>query len=684
MKRDDAILRRLRDARTPEPDPQDRERAVLAALAVHDEQADERSSAAQGSALRVRPTGRDQPRRGRIVSHAIPWFRSPAFGPGVALACTLVLALLIVPNVHSPSDELATAPPGVGMPPAPAPEPEPPVRSDAAAPGAEIASGPEGFLVSDIAEARAADAEAPVVPAVPAGAPAEAPTPAPASARAREGLLGRMTGGMVGIAPDAVRRQGPSRDRFPQFRSGRRVRVAEQPVSTFSVDVDTASYSLVRRLLQSGAAPPRDAVRIEEMVNYFEYAYPDPPREGAPFSTTVAVHPTPWNANTQLLHVGLQGRRLGPGARPPVSLVFLVDTSGSMEGADRLPLLVTGLRMLLRTLRPDDRVALVTYAGSAGVVLEPTPATEVERIDAALTRLRAGGSTAGAEGLRTAYELAGRDPRDGVVRRVILATDGDFNVGLSDVDRLTDYVAEARRSGTYLSVLGFGQGNLNDALMQALAQNGDGQAAYVDGLAEARRVLVDTAVGSLVPIADDVKIQIEFNPARVESYRLIGYETRALRREEFRDDAVDAGEIGAGHQVTALYEIVPAGSPDESVAPLRYGTEATPDPGAHADELAWLRLRWKAPGQDQSRLMERAVTVRDVSEDLDTLDPDLRFAAAVAAFGQKLRGDGAVRDLPWSAVGALARAGRGPDPAGWRTEFLRLVDAAAGIDQLGP
>ncbi len=358
--------------------------------------------------------------------------------------------------------------------------------------------------------------------------------------------------------------------------------VATEPVSTFSIDVDTASYSVVRSSLMNGYLPPPDAVRIEEMVNYFPYAYPAPEAGEAPFKPTVSVIQTPWNEGTRLVHIGIQGRMPALADRPPLNLVFLIDTSGSMEDPNKLPLLQQSFRLMLGQLRPEDQVAIVTYAGSAGLVLEPTAAKDSAKILSALNNLAAGGSTAGQEGLQQAYAVARDMAADGEVTRVLLATDGDFNVGISDPEALEDYIAGERKSGTYLSVLGFGRGNLDDATMQALAQNGNGTAAYIDTLSEAQKVLVDQLTGALFPIADDVKIQMEFNPAVIAEYRLIGYETRALNREDFNNDRVDAGEIGAGTSVTALYEVTPVGSPALRTDPLRYeaaeaAAEAAPD-----------------------------------------------------------------------------------------------------------
>ena len=445
--------------------------------------------------------------------------------------------------------------------------------------------------------------------------------------------------------------------------------VAEDPVSTFSIDVDTASYAVVRNSLKQGYLPNPDAVRVEEMVNYFPYAYPAPEGD-TPFQTTVSVVQTPWNPGTQLVHIGIQGALPAVEDRPPLDLVFLIDTSGSMNHASKLPLLKQSFALMLGQLRPTDQVAIVTYAGSAGQVLEPTAASERDVILSALNRLDAGGSTAGQAGLQQAYAVARDMTEDGDVSRVILATDGDFNVGLSDPEALKTYIAQERESGTYLSVLGFGRGNLDDATMQALAQNGNGTAAYIDTLSEAQKVLVDQLTGALFPIADDVKIQVEFNPAQVAEYRLIGYETRILRREDFNNDKVDAGEIGAGHSVTALYEITPVGSDARLTGPLRYGTQPAAD---GSEELGFLRLRYKAPGETVSNLIETPITA-----DLPPM-ADTGFAAAIAGFGQLLRDDTYLGDWSWGDAIALANQHRGADPYGYRTEAVQLMRLAQSL-----
>ena len=442
---------------------------------------------------------------------------------------------------------------------------------------------------------------------------------------------------------------------------------AEQPVSTFSIDVDTASWSMIRNsILDRGQLPSKDAVRIEEMMNYFTYDYPDP-TDDAPFSVSYNMAPAPWNTDKRLITIRLQGVK--PQARVPLNLVFLIDTSGSMNDPKKLPLLRQSFRLLLGQLAPEDEIAIVTYAGAAGVVLEPTKAAERTAILIALDGLTPGGSTAGEAGLQQAYDLAETMQADGEVTRVLLATDGDFNLGISDPEALTDYVADKRDTGTYLSVLGFGRGNLNDAIMQALAQNGNGMATYIDTVSEAQKVLIDQMQGTLFPIAEDVKIQVEFNPSKVAEYRLLGYETRALDRADFNNDNVDAGEIGAGHQVTAIYEVTPVGSPARLTDPLRYDAETVVDA---SDELCFLRLRYKTPGEDVSQLIETTLTDQD---------GQTGFAAAIAGFGELLRGSDLIGDWSYEDAIALAQADRGEDPFGYRQEAIRLMQLAQSLSQ---
>ena len=451
---------------------------------------------------------------------------------------------------------------------------------------------------------------------------------------------------------------------------------AEHPVSTFSVDVDTGSYSNVRRMLRSGRLPPEDAVRVEEMINYFAYDYPLPDSTEVPFSVHVEQATTPWNEATRLLQVGIQGYRPDPASIPAANLVFLVDVSGSMSADNKLPLLRNALKMLVRQLDGDDRIAMVVYAGASGVVLESTPGDRHATITAALDRLSAGGPTNGAAGIELAYAQAQQGYIDGGINRVILATDGDFNVGTVDFEALKDLAERKRETGIAITSLGFGGGNYNDRLMEQLANAGNGNYAYIDTLSEARKVLVEEMTSTLLTIAADVKIQIEFNPAVVAEYRLIGYENRMLDREDFNNDAVDAGDIGAGHTVTALYEVALVDSGGERVDPLRYGsgTAASPESGRNR-ELGFLRLRYKAPGEDRSRLIERAIDNRGQSAPGERL----AFAAAVAAFGQQLRGGKYLDGYSLAEVHALAAAARGTDPFGYRGEFLQLIRLAEGL-----
>ena len=478
-------------------------------------------------------------------------------------------------------------------------------------------------------------------------------------------------------SPPVAAEQG--HDRFAEFDANPVKVVAEEPVSTFSIDVDTASYGFMRASLNDGYLPDEDSVRIEELVNYFPYDYAPPPARDEPFATHVSVTPAPWNKSARLLHIGIKGYELDRATAPRANLVFLIDTSGSMDQPDKLPLLVNSFKLLLSALSPEDRVAIVAYAGSAGVMLEPTLVSDRATIQAGLERLRAGGSTAGAEGIHAAYMLAEQHRIEGGVNRVILATDGDFNVGMSDPGELEEYIARKRSSGVSLSVLGFGMGNYNDELMQRLAQNGNGNAAYIDTLSEARKVLLEEASSTLVTIASDVKIQVEFNPAAVSEYRLIGYETRMLAREHFRNDKVDAGDIGAGHTVTAIYELIPAGSNGERIAPRRYADDTEVSKAGFDGELAFLKVRYKLPGATTSTLIARPVVAADGFESMDAAPRDVRFAVAVAGFGQLLRGRRYTGDYDYGDVIALAQGARGDDPFGYRNEFVGLVRLAQSL-----
>lgn len=508
----------------------------------------------------------------------------------------------------------------------------------------------------------------------------DAPPPPPSIAAEARGIVG-MAAPYAQAAPQPMPGE-IDRENYEDVDPNPIYLVAEDPVSTFSIDIDTASYANVRRFLNEGRLPPRDAVRIEELINYFDYDYALPRDRAQPFSTSITVAPSPWAQGRQLVHIGLQGYNIIPRERPPLNLVLLLDVSGSMNAPNKLPLLQQSFRMLIDQLNARDRVAIVVYAGAAGTVLEPTPGNEHGRILAALDSLRPGGSTAGAEGLRQAYALAEQNFNRNSVNRVIIGTDGDFNVGIADPEQLQDFVERKRETGIYLSVFGFGGGNYNDLLMQRLAQNGNGVAVYIDTLNEARRVLRDEMASNLFTIANDVKIQVEFNPARVAEYRLIGYETRMLRREDFNNDQVDAGEIGAGHSVTAIYEITPVGGPTFT-EPLRY-QDARPAPTT-ANEIAFLRIRYKLPGEDTSRLIERPITNADLVADIARASESARWATAVAGYGQLLRGDPYLaQNYEWDDVIRLAQSARGSDEFGWRAEFIQLARAAESANALNP
>jgi Ca-activated chloride channel family protein len=455
------------------------------------------------------------------------------------------------------------------------------------------------------------------------------------------------------------------------------LRVDQNPLSTFSIDVDTASYSNLRRFLQNGQKPPKDAVRIEEMVNYFDYKY-QPPTGSVPFAVDAQVASAPWNPKHRLLRIGLKGKELKIEDRPASNLVFLLDVSGSMEDPNKLPLLKQAFRMLVRHLNEKDSVAMVVYAGASGLVLDSTPcsASNQEKILGALDMLQAGGSTHGSAGLQLAYETAQKHFIKGGINRVLLATDGDFNVGTTSEGDLTRLIEEKAKSGIFLTVLGFGMGNYKDSTMEQLADKGNGNYAYIDHVMEARKVLVQQISGTLVTIAKDVKIQVDFNPAKVAGYRLIGYENRMLKAEDFEDDKKDAGEIGAGHTVTALYELVPAGVevPGGKVTPSKYQQPGQKTAAAAGDELLSVRLRYKDPDGDASKPLE--VAVKDGGRTIEQMDGDFKFAAAVAEFGMLLRESEHKAGATYDQALALAKEGKGSDDSGYRSEFIQLVDLA--------
>ncbi|MDH3263891.1 MAG: von Willebrand factor type A domain-containing protein [Paracoccaceae bacterium] len=657
----------------------------------------------QGSAAGARRMS-DRPRKGAGfwtgATAMISRLTTRATLAGTASVAVIAVGIAVIgPNLRVPSGprlerEVTTAPP----PPASITEaPAPVVGEDRASDlaGGRARTDGEG-AVADYRET-VGQTEADAVTPAPAErlaeqeTPADEPAPQPSAtseaevtdelfAKVEEESAARaapsVSVGLVAPSPvarDAMVAPEPDTEAYPEAEPNPLKVTAEAPVSTFSIDVDTASYAVVRSSLNAGRLPPVGAVRIEEMINYFPYDWPAPGDDEAPFRTTVSVMETPWNPGTRLVTVALQGQKPAEDERPPLNLVFLIDTSGSMQDANKLPLLKQSFRLMLSELRPEDEVSIVTYAGSAGQVLAPTPASNRAAILGALGRLAAGGSTAGQAGLVQAYATARGMAEDGELTRVILATDGDFNVGISDPGELKDYIARERESGTYLSVLGFGRGNLDDATMQALAQNGNGAAAYIDTLNEARKVLVDELSGALFPIADDVKVQVEWNPATVAEYRLIGYETRALAREDFNNDRVDAGEIGAGHSVTAIYEITPVGSEAVLTEPLRYGT---PEAGSTESEFGFLRLRYKEPGEETSRLIETPIPV-DTGEG----GAEARFAAAIAGFGQLLTGATYLGDWGWDDAIALATTARGEDPFGYRAEAVGLMRLAESLSR---
>lgn len=468
------------------------------------------------------------------------------------------------------------------------------------------------------------------------------------------------------------------RDRFQNIVTNPVKLTTEEAVSTFSIDVDTASYSFVRRQLNQGVLPQKDAVRLEEMVNYFPYDYVQPSQASEPFVANVSVIDSPWRAGNKLIHIGIKGYELDASAQPRSNLVFLLDVSGSMNSPDKLPLVKQSMGLLLDQLREDDTVAIVVYAGAAGTVLEPTPVKERRKIIDALQRLNAGGSTAGAAGIKLAYQLAESNFVEDGVNRIILATDGDFNVGITNREELQGFVERKRESGIFLSVLGFGQGNYYDHMMQVLAQNGNGVAAYIDTLSEAQKVLVDEATSTLFPIAKDVKIQVEFNPATVKEYRLLGYETRLLNREDFNNDAVDAGEIGSGHTVTAIYEITPTGHGgliDES----RYATRDM-QANKRSSEYGFVKIRYKLPEASTSKLISQVIQVDQPPA--ERLRQEVNFAVAIAGFAQLLKDAKYTGEWNYEDALELARANKGQDPYGYRAELTQLIRKAQIADTM--
>ena len=489
--------------------------------------------------------------------------------------------------------------------------------------------------------------------------------------------------GRMAMAPAFVPPTVPADpERYPDARPNPVRRVAEEPVSTFSIDVDTASYSNVRRFIEEGRLPPPDAVRVEEMINYFDYGYARPRSASEPFAVSTVVAASPWSEGRQIVHVALQGYELPAAERKPLNLTFMVDVSGSMYSPDKLDLAKKSMNLIIDRLRPEDRVAVTYYASDVGTAVGPTPGDQKLKLRCAVEALNAGGSTAGAQGMVNAYSQAeaafGRDK----VNRILMFTDGDFNVGVTNDQRLEDYVAAKRGTGIYLSVYGYGRGNYQDARMQAIAQAGNGTAAYVNNLEEARRLFGPAFDRGAFPIADDVKIQVEFNPARVAEYRLIGYETRLLNEADFNNDRVDAGEVGSGASVTALYEITLVGGPSQ-IPDRRYDANRNAvgvGGGDPSGEIGFVQVRYKLPGERDSRLMQQVVANTAAGRVSAQPPESTRWALAVAAFGQKLRNDPWMGpDYGWDDILEQAQGARGDDPYGQRADFVQLVRAAAGM-----
>ncbi len=474
-----------------------------------------------------------------------------------------------------------------------------------------------------------------------------------------------------------------NRENYAHFDDNSVKRVIENPVSTFSIDVDTGAYSNVRRMLKSGRLPAHDAVRVEEMINYFSYDYPKSKKTNTPFVVLKEIAKSPWNKNNYLLHIGIKAHDVNQKQLPNANLVFLIDVSGSMQSENKLELLKTSLKLLSKQLSKKDKISIVVYAGASGVVLNPTAGDQTATIQAALAKLTAGGSTNGAAGIELAYSLAQQEYIQDGINRVIIATDGDFNVGTVNHEQLMNLIEEKRKSGISLSTLGFGTGNYNDQLMEQLADKGNGNYAYIDNLNEAQKVLVDEISSTLLTVAKDVKIQIEFNPDVVSEYRLIGYENRHLKREDFNNDKIDAGEIGAGHTVTALYEITLVSSKSGLIDALRYQQGTTVQKSvlkkALTDEIAFLRLRYKMPKEETSQLLEWPISRNEIINEISNTSDSFRFSAAVAGFSQKLRGGKYLGEFTYQDIMTLAQNSRNKDMFGYRGEFLSLVNLARSI-----
>jgi Ca-activated chloride channel family protein len=499
-----------------------------------------------------------------------------------------------------------------------------------------------------------------------------------APAKMKPGANGLVIQGKISLDALRLPSEPVNRENYGHYDDNPVKLVVEHPVSTISIDVDTGAYANIRRMLNAGTLPPQDAVRAEELINYFSYAYQAPTVTRTPFAVIREIAPSPWNAASYLLHLGIKGYELPAEKLPPANLVFLIDVSGSMQSADKLELLKTSLKLLTKHLGSEDRVSIVVYAGATGTVLESTPGDQKATIIASLDRLTAGGRTNGAAGIRLAYAVAEQSFIKDGINRVLLATDGDFNVGTVNHEQLRNLIEEKRKGGISLSTLGFGTGNYNDHLMEQLADVGNGNYAYIDTLNEAQKVLVDEMSSTMLTIAKDVKIQIEFNPAVVAEYRLIGYENRLLKREDFNNDKVDAGEIGAGHSVTALYEITFNDSKGKKIDSLRYRQDHM-QVDTMDNEIAFLKLRYKQPDADESQLLEWPIRRDEIITDFNQTTDAFRFSAAVAAFAQQLRGGKFSRDFGYESIRELAASARGHDPFGYRGEFLSLVKLAQSM-----
>jgi Ca-activated chloride channel family protein len=649
---DDLQLKQLFEKQEiPSPNDNKRKEALnLAVAAFEEKQKNEKIS--QGSSFWSRLIDRQPTNRRDPMSFS----KKKALTGGLATACVALLVYSVSPLVNTQTTELSAL-------------------TKAQMENFNSVQSVEGAAPPETASREMAEmADMAIASVAPTAAPqAMANMVMPEGRMVSRGVPG-YSGSTVTFAPapsDMItyNDQEIGRDKFSDVEQHAIKQVKEDPVSTFSIDVDTASYSFVRSNLDNGTLPQKDAVRVEELINYFDYAYPLPTNKDEPFKASIAIKPSPWHEGRKLMAIGIKGFDVKKAEAPDSNLVFLLDVSGSMAQPNRLPLLKQSLTMLLDTLKPTDKVSIVVYAGAAGMVLPPTEVANKAAILMALQNLQPGGSTAGAEGIRLAYQLAESNFKKDAVNRVILATDGDFNVGITDPNELQDFIERKRESGVFLSVLGFGRGNYNDDMMQRLAQNGNGVAAYIDNLNEARKVLVEEAGATLFPIAKDVKIQVEFNPAAVSEYRLVGYETRALKTEDFNNDKVDAGDIGAGAEVTAIYEITPVGAA-KAVDDSRYAAKA--EVAGDSNEYGFLKIRYKLPAEDKSKLITTPVTTAQ-----ETIDPVLAretdWAVAVATFGQMLKGGTYTGSMTYDDVLKLAQASKGDDPFGYRAEFITLI-----------